>query len=98
MAGGQNILAGKKVRAAPEFMCGHTIILLRHSILQPHRVVNDHGPQFRRVITLGNVHDRMNQRCAGHLDDLLESKFGDALTDPLKRMCLSFSINISIYT
>ena len=33
MEGGQNLLAGKKVPAAPEFICGQTIILARRSIV-----------------------------------------------------------------
>ena len=79
MAGGQNILSGNKVIAAPDFICGHTIILVSRYILQPHRVVNVHGPQFSSDSTLGTVYNRMNQHGAFHLDDCLYSTFGDAV-------------------
>ena len=79
MTGGQNIISGKKGRAATEFICGHTRILARHSILQPHRIVNVHGLQSSSDITLGTAHGRLNQGGAGNLDNCLDSTFGDAV-------------------
>ena len=79
MTGGKNILSGKKGRAAPDFTCGHTRILARHSSVQPHCVVNVHGPQSSSDITLGTAHGRVNQRGAGNLDKCLDSTFGEAI-------------------
>ena len=79
MEGVQNLLSGKKGRAAPEFICGQTIILARHSILQPHLVVNSHGPQFRSDSTLVTAHGRVNQNGTGHLDNCLDSMFSNAV-------------------
>ena len=79
MSGGRNNLAGKKGRAAPEFICGKTRILARHSIVQTHRVVNCHGPQFISDSTLGTVHDRVNHYGADHAYNHLDSKFGYAV-------------------
>ena len=61
----------------PEFICGHTRILARNLIVQPQRVVNGHGLQFRSDSTLGTVHVRMNQHGEGHFYNLLDSTFGD---------------------
>ena len=79
MAGGKNILAGNKVRQAPEFICGHIRILEMHLIVQTHHMVNLHMPQFSSDSTLGTAHDRVNQHGAGHSDDRLDSTFGDAV-------------------
>ena len=79
MASGQNLLAGKKVRAAPEFICGHTIIFARRFILQTHRVVNFHGPHFSSDSTLGAECVIVNQHGAGHSGNRLDSTFVDAI-------------------
>ena len=79
MEGGQNLLDRKKGRAAPEFICGQTIILSRHSIIQLHRVVNCHGKQFNSDSTLGTAHGIVNQYGAGHSDNRLDSTFGAAI-------------------
>ena len=78
MTGGQNLLDGKKGISAPEFICGHTRILVMHSIVQPHRVVNGYLPQFSSDSTLETAQDRVNYNGAVHLDKRLDSMFGDA--------------------
>ena len=79
MSGGKNILAGKKGREAPDFICGHTRILTINSIVHPHRVVNVHGPQFSGDSTLGNVYEIVNRNGVGHLDNSLDYTFSDAI-------------------
>ena len=79
MAVGQNIPAGKKGRAATEFICEHTRILARHSIVHTHRVVNGHAQKFRSDSTLGTAHVRVNQHGAGHQDNRLDYTFSDAV-------------------
>ena len=78
MAGGLNLLDGKKVGSDSEFICGHTRILEIYLILHPHRMFNYHRPQFSSDSTLGNTHGRMNQYGAVHLYNRLDSTFGDA--------------------
>ena len=79
MAGGNNLLPGKKERSAPEFICGHTRILWSNLILHPHRVFNGHGPQFSSNSTLGTAYDRANQHGAGSLDNRLYSTFSNSV-------------------
>ena len=79
MSGGQNLLDGKKGISAPEFICGHTRIFARRFILQTHRVVNFHGPQFSSDSTLGTECGRVNQHGAGHSGNRLDSTFVDAI-------------------
>ena len=79
MVRGQNLLSGKKVGAAPEFVCGHIRIFVRHLIAQTNCVVNGHGPQFSSDSTLGTAYIKMNQYGADHLDNRLDSTFGDAV-------------------
>ena len=79
MSGGKNILAGKKGREAPDFICGHTRILAINSIVHPHRMVNGHVPQFSSDSNLGNVYGRVNQNGVGHLDNSLDYTFSDAV-------------------
>ena len=79
MAGGNNLLSGKKSRSATYFICRPTRILARHLIVNPHCVFNWHGTQFISNITLGTSHARVNQHGAGTLDNRLDSTFGDAV-------------------
>ena len=79
MAGGQNLLSGKKVIAAPEFICGQTRILAMHLIVKPHQMANGYGPQFSSDSTFGNVYGRVNQHGAVHLDKCFYSMFSNAI-------------------
>ena len=79
MASGQNLLAGKKGRAAPELICGQTRILARYLIVQPHHVVNGRSTQFSSDRTLGTAYVRVNQHGTVHLNNRLDYKFGDAV-------------------
>ena len=65
-SGGNNLLAGNKRGEDPEFIYGHTITLARHSIVQPNRVINGHGPHFNIDSTLRTAYGRMNQHGVGH--------------------------------
>ena len=79
MAGGLNLLDGKKGGSDPEFICGHTRILGIHLIVHPHRLFNYHRPQLSSDITLGNAHGRMNRYGAVHLCNRLYYTFGNAV-------------------
>ena len=65
MACGQNLLAGKKRRAAPDLICGQIRILARNLTVQPHHMVNWHVPHFSSDSTLGTAYGRVNQHGAG---------------------------------
>ena len=101
MVGGHNLLSGKKVGAAPDFICRHTIILTRHSILQQHRGANGHWPNFNSNSTLGTAHGRINQHGAGHLVNLLDSTFRDAILMSItrsKKADVLFLFNLCIHS
>ena len=79
MVDGQNLLSGKKVGAATEFVCVNTRIFVRHLIAQTNCVVNGHGPQFSSDSTPGTAHGKTNQHGAGHSDNRMDSSFRDAV-------------------
>ena len=79
MAGGYNLLAGKKGRSPIELICGNTRILAMHLIVQPQHVVNFHRPQFSSDIILGTANDIVNQHGASHSNNRLDSTFGKSV-------------------